>query len=361
MEASKANIVEAFNQNREDFTGAQRQIGTDHGYIHEGKGFSYSKSATINTGSSLLLMFITGANKYIHLRPTVISSMAGAVTVKVKEGGTYIKPAGTPVSGEDVLNFTAFTQPVALSNQNYNGGEITVNSVTGSVDGLLTVTDHYENAQDVLSAWGIQLNDGDGVLVSDAAQTMNFTSFNDLIDFANQNHDGSIITVVSVTGTEDGLLTVTTDYTVKLSGSDYGIQLVSGGKITTLDQDFAVVYQYTPPKITTFEQDFTVNYDYTPAASPETVYNRNRNSAEITTIDGVYVSPTESVAGAVLWNTSVGSGGSPQSRSGGSLTGESDEWVLKPNEEYVIEIANSSGSNSVVNINLFWYEEDEGV
>ena len=275
MEASKANIVEAFNQNREDFTGAQRQIGTDHDYIHSGKGFSYSKSATINTGSSLLLMFITGANKYIHLRPTVISSMAGAVTVKVKEGGTYIKPAGTLVSGEK--------------------------------------------------------------------QNMVFADYIHQ-DIENQNYDGSIITVNSVTGSINGLLTVTTDYTVSLSGGKYGITPVSGGNISTLE-----------------EQTFEVDYDYTPVASAETVYNRNRNSAEITTIDGVYVSPTESVAGAVLWNTSVGSGGSPQSRSGGSLTGESDEWVLKPNEEYVIEIANSSGSNSVVNINLFWYEEDEGV
>ena len=274
MEASKANIVEAFNQNREDFTGAQRQIGTDHGYIHEGKGFSYSKSATINTGSSLLLMFITGANKYIHLRPTVISSMAGAVTVKVKEGGTYVKPAGTPVVGEK---------------------------------------------QDMVFADYIHQ------------------------DIENQNYDGSIITVNSVTGSIDELLTVTTDYIVSLSGGKYGITPVSGGNISTLK-----------------EQTFEVNYDYTPAASAETVYNRNRNSAAITTIDGVYVSPTESVAGSVLWNTSV-VGGSPQSRSGGSLTGESDEWVLKPNEEYVIEIANSSGSDSVVDINLFWYEEDEGV
>lgn len=797
MESNKANIVEAFNQNREAITGAQQQISTDHGYIHSGLGFSYSKNATVNTGAKLLLLFKTGANKHIHLRPTAISSISGAVTLKFKEGGTYVKPAGTLVAGEEEdLTFTSFTQPVALSKQNYDGGEITVNSVTGSVDGLLTVTDHYENSQDVLSAWGIQLNDGDGVLVPDAAQVMNFASFLETVEFEHQNHDGSLITVVSVTGSVDGLLTVTdhyavvksgdnyflqlvdgdgtkvvgatqdfttfteyaqniafenqnhdgseiaitsltgsvdgllientdydvikvgdnwgvqlilaagiivagetdimstftsfldiiamehqnwnggaitvnsvtgsvdgllvdsidynvvtdgngdygiqllesagtpvagetqiintftsfedkiaienqnwdgsaitvnsvigsvdgalventdfqvttdlagdyaiqllesagalvpgasqvlventftdyeqfaamenqnwdggaitvnsvtgsvngalventdfevilsgsdygiqiiesggttvsgeidvvdfasyseietmeyqnwdgsiltinsvtgsvdglltitTDYTIELSGTDYGIQVVAGGnittlaqqftvnydytplkittwnqtftidydytplkistftqdftvdydytplkistftqdftvdydytppkistftqtfaavydytppKITTFTQDFDVVYEYTPPMITTLDQDFTVNFDYTPAANSETLYNRNRQSSIVTTIDGIYPSPTESVAGTVLWSSSVGSGGGVQSRSGGAVQGENDEWVLKQDEDYVLEIDNSSGSNSVVIINLFWYEED---
>ncbi len=70
-----------------------------------------------------------------------------------------------------------------------------------------------------------------------------YTEFGKVIDFT-ENTAGSI---TSVTGLIDGPLTPTTDYTVETDADgSIGIELVSGGTITTLDQTFTVVYDQTP-------------------------------------------------------------------------------------------------------------------
>jgi len=60
----------------------------------------------------------------------------------------------------------------------------------------------------------------------------------------------NITATTSVTGSVDGLLTVTTDYTVTAFGSSgkHILTLISGGTITTLDQDITIVYTATPIK-----------------------------------------------------------------------------------------------------------------
>lgn len=79
---------------------------------------------------------------------------------------------------------------------------------------------------------------------------VNPSAFLMFIPIANQNFDGSAITVNSVTGSTDGALVAGTDYEVVTDENGvYGIQLISGWAITVLTQTF------------------TINYDYTPAAS----------------------------------------------------------------------------------------------
>jgi hypothetical protein len=88
-----------------------------------------------------------------------------------------------------------------------------------------------------------------GVLVEDAIQTVAAlaASYQKLIKIENQNSDLGAITVNSVTGGTDGALTVTTDYTIgQNEKGEYGIMLVSGGNITTLDQIITIDYDYTP-------------------------------------------------------------------------------------------------------------------
>jgi len=70
-----------------------------------------------------------------------------------------------------------------------------------------------------------------------------YTEFGKVIDFT-ENTAGSI---TSVTGSVDGALTLTTDYSVETDADgSIGIELVSGGTITTLNQTFTVVYDQTP-------------------------------------------------------------------------------------------------------------------
>lgn len=88
-----------------------------------------------------------------------------------------------------------------------------------------------------------------GTLVSGATQTVTSGSwnFNDFIKIENQNGDGSAITVNSVTGGTDGLLTANDDYYVgKNENGEYGIFVLDGITATTESQDLTINYDYTP-------------------------------------------------------------------------------------------------------------------
>ena len=91
-----------------------------------------------------------------------------------------------------------------------------------------------------------------------------------------------------------------------------------------------------------------------------TSYNRNRNSATVTTMQAIKRGTTEAGAGTTLYAFQVGSGGSVQSRSGGSVSGEAEEWVLKPNTQYSVKIVNGATTTSVYQVGIFWYEEEMG-
>ena len=91
-----------------------------------------------------------------------------------------------------------------------------------------------------------------GTPVAGATQdVVNPSAYLQFIKIANQNYDGSAITVNSVTGDTDGLLVAGTDYDVVTDDNGvYGIQLISGGNITTLTQTFTIDYDYTPTSYT---------------------------------------------------------------------------------------------------------------
>jgi len=95
---------------------------------------------------------------------------------------------------------------------------------------------------------GLSIQNIAGVVVSSALQAVvNPSAYLQFIKIANQNGDGSTIVVNSVTGSIDGLLVVDTNYNI-VQDSDwvYGIQLISGGSISTLTQTFTIDYDYTP-------------------------------------------------------------------------------------------------------------------
>ncbi len=85
------------------------------------------------------------------------------------------------------------------------------------------------------------------------------------------------------------------------------------------------------------------------------VVNLNRNSANVTTAvakDGV----TPSVNGTAIGTSFLGgSAGVGQTRSGGSASGV-NEFVLKPNTQYMLDIYNGSTASNTFQLTYGWYE-----
>ncbi len=105
-----------------------------------------------------------------------------------------------------------------------------------------------DNIDAIARMTGLTVQNVAGVLVPGATQTeTNPSAYLKFIPIANQNCDGSAVVINSVTGSIDGLLVVGTDYNIVTNANnEYGIELVSGGAITTLTQDFVINYDYTP-------------------------------------------------------------------------------------------------------------------
>lgn len=78
-------------------------------------------------------------------------------------------------------------------------------------------------------------------------------AYNTFIPIANQNGDGSIIAITSVTGATDGALVADTDYALlKDDDGIYGIIIMDSATVTTLAQVVTIVYAYTPYASKTF-------------------------------------------------------------------------------------------------------------
>lgn len=107
-------------------------------------------------------------------------------------------------------------------------------------------------------------SDTAGSLVSGATQVIASPIVADTFyPITNQNGDGSILTINSVTGATDGALTAHDDYQlVENDDGIYGIvfnTVAAGGTLTTLSQAVTVNYDYTPnaSEDITFDLDFT--------------------------------------------------------------------------------------------------------
>jgi len=87
-----------------------------------------------------------------------------------------------------------------------------------------------------------------GTLVSWASQTIaSWTkAYNEYTALENQNGDGSAISITSVTGWTDWALVADTDYVLTEVNWVYGITILDSTTVTTMAQDFVIVYDYTP-------------------------------------------------------------------------------------------------------------------
>lgn len=83
----------------------------------------------------------------------------------------------------------------------------------------------------------------------------------------------------------------------------------------------------------------------------EPALNLNRNSANVADL-AVFSSPTVSAAGTQLEADFIAG----EKKTGGSMVDVTQEWILKPSEDYLLRYTNNSGVTTAISVNLFWYE-----
>lgn len=85
----------------ERFTGFLSVIQSDHAYIHHGLAFTYiGTTGNLSASASTSIEFTTptvASGKYVHFRPTFLSSSANYLTMSLQE-------ASTTTGGSDVLS-----------------------------------------------------------------------------------------------------------------------------------------------------------------------------------------------------------------------------------------------------------------
>lgn len=89
------------------------------------------------------------------------------------------------------------------------------------------------------------------------------------------------------------------------------------------------------------------------AGSAQYIARKNGNTTTLPTT-GVYLTPGVSSAGVTIFE-SVIPGGQKTFASGGT-GGHGGEWVLVPNNNYLLTVTNKSGSATTIGFQIEWYE-----
>ena len=167
----------------------------------------------------------------------------GAVQIEVSETGSTWVDVGA-------ANAAVFTEELVVSTLETDNAEdedlITDQRGTVTFDGFEW---RNESVREIMRNGIDTIENIAGTPVSGATQTVDSGDwgYNDFIIIENQNGDGSIITVNSVTGSVDGALVAETDYFI---GQDtlgnWGIFIIDSATVTTEAQDMVIDYDYTP-------------------------------------------------------------------------------------------------------------------
>lgn len=111
----------------------------------------------------------------------------------------------------------------------------------------------------VLDAGMVNIEHVAGTIVNNANQLIvaGGWSYNTFVQIANQNGNGAIINIDSVTASVNGALVANTDYVLTQGpNGKWGIIILDSATVTTLNQNVTIQYDYTPnasKKITTQE------------------------------------------------------------------------------------------------------------
>ena len=138
--------------------------------------YNYDKIITESGNAGTLLSRIK--NQTMAIAPSALYDWDPEIWEKFSGGAfAYTNVAGTPVvGGAEVIAVSAipaYDQAYVIANQNGDGTVPTINSVTGSVDGLLVTLDDYDFVK-VQGGWAIVIHDT--VTVTTLAQTFTINS-----------------------------------------------------------------------------------------------------------------------------------------------------------------------------------------
>ena len=121
------------------------------------------------------------------------------------------------------------------------------------------------------------------------------------------------------------------------------------------------IIHYRPALIVSSKDSLTIKFyeaaEGLAGGTAVTPVNRNRNSTEVSGVTvktGVTTTGNGTQISEAYIPGATGVGGT----SSGNMLSASNEWVLKPNTEYLIEFTNSSSASNDVLAELQWYEEE---
>lgn len=94
------------------------------------------------------------------------------------------------------------------------------------------------------------------------------------------------------------------------------------------------------------------------AGTTVTPIKRNRLSSGASVMQAFVKNATATPVGTIIQQGGIGTSGNAASRSGGGASAD-QELVLKQNTNYVLTLVPDGAT--IVNLSLFWYEEDAGL
>lgn len=175
---------------------------------------------------------------------TITQEFFGAVQIEVSDDGITYLDMGAVAPG------TVFTENLVVStveNENAEDRDL-VTDQTGTLE-LQQIEIFDEDALDIIRGSLDVTENIAGTIVSSAAQVVasGAWNYNKFILIENQNGDGSIIVVNSLTGGTDGALVEDTDFYVgRNDAGAYGVFIIDSVTVTTEAQSMTFDYDYTP-------------------------------------------------------------------------------------------------------------------
>lgn len=144
------------------------------------------------------------------------------------------------------LTFTGVQNPIDIKSDN-RGSVVRKNRMNGQVSFDWLEAGDMNKVNELIKGLVTLSSVAGAPVVGATYDIVNPSGYATFLDIEGQNGAGTVQTITGIVGDVDGALVVTTDFIqVKDSNGRWGIQLVSGGNITTLVQTFTVTYNYTP-------------------------------------------------------------------------------------------------------------------
>lgn len=176
----------------------------------------------------------------VNLLPAGATVLMGATEAALATIGKLVKDVAFTITGERVVLKANTGEEIINSFKNQKA---TIKAELADID--------FAVISDMNSGFMTSANvAGNPVTGATYTQISGAWAVNKFYPFPNQNGDGTIISVTSITGSTDGALVADDDYDIVLNDDGrYGVvfqDFTPAGKLSTLSQNLVWIYDYTP-------------------------------------------------------------------------------------------------------------------